>query len=213
VLELLGKLMERIGEVNEILAFVVAILSIAIYFTPLNLYNLFVRHEQFQPLFGFAFPLIAATLAIVPHELAHRQVARKYGCFSRFYLFPQGFIFTLVLNLVSPFGIFASGFTGISCNPFYDMSERDRISGLTSLAGPATNMVISVVFIAMSYSLASYIPFYYVYVFREVAALSSFVAFFNLIPIGPLDGSKVMKWNQGLWLGVIVLAFLLYFYL
>jgi len=50
-----------------------------------------------------------------------------------------------------------------------------------------------------------------------IAYINAFLAFFNLIPFGPLDGRKIMAWRIDIWivlllisLGLIVLSFMYY---
>ena len=40
-------------------------------------------------------------------------------------------------------------------------------------------------------------------------SINSFLAVFNLLPIGNLDGSKVLTWNFGIWLVTIAIAAIL----
>ena len=37
-------------------------------------------------------------------------------------------------------------------------------------------------------------------------SINSFLATFNLIPIGNLDGSKVLNWNSGVWIVTIAIS-------
>jgi Zn-dependent protease len=41
------------------------------------------------------------------------------------------------------------------------------------------------------------------------AAINAFMALFNLIPFGVLDGLKVFRWNKQVWLVLLALAALL----
>jgi Zn-dependent protease len=38
------------------------------------------------------------------------------------------------------------------------------------------------------------------------ARINIWLALFNLIPFGPLDGAKILKWNKGIWLITIAIA-------
>jgi Zn-dependent protease len=39
-----------------------------------------------------------------------------------------------------------------------------------------------------------------------LAKFNAFIAFFNLLPFGPLDGLKIIKWSIARWAVTIVLA-------
>jgi Zn-dependent protease len=38
------------------------------------------------------------------------------------------------------------------------------------------------------------------------ARINTWLALFNLIPFGPLDGAKILKWSKGIWLVSIAAA-------
>ncbi|MEM1760792.1 MAG: site-2 protease family protein, partial [Desulfurococcaceae archaeon] len=42
--------------------------------------------------------------------------------------------------------------------------------------------------------------------------INSWIALFNLIPLPPLDGSKVINWKPTLWLSAFILSIILYIY-
>jgi Zn-dependent protease len=50
-------------------------------------------------------------------------------------------------------------------------------------------------------------------IWRFFAYINAWLAFFNLLPIPPLDGSKMIRTNPALWLPVIAVAALLVLWL
>jgi len=198
----------RFRNLNEGLSFLLAILSLAVAFIGPKYFHL----GGSAIITGVLIPIITATIAVVPHEIAHRQAARSYGCDSRFILSFKWFIITLLINLISGltgFGalVFVSGFTGIFCR-FGLMSKE--VEGKTALAGPATNLIIALISLLLLFTLPIK-NIYIVYLLYEAFEFNSYVAFFNLIPIPPFDGQKVMRWNIGVWGASIVFALILTF--
>ena len=77
-----------------------------------------------------------------------------------------------------------------------------RQNGIISLAGPVMNLVLAFAFFVLGLLAAVMAPgnsFIGTLVYYGVS-VNMFLAFFNLIPIFPLDGSKVLAWNPPLWL-------------
>jgi Zn-dependent protease len=64
---------------------------------------------------------------------------------------------------------------------------------LIALAGPAMNLLLAVVLMAIARGLGEFNFFRMANVARDMAVLSLLLAFFNLLPIPPLDGSHVLK--------------------
>ena len=68
----LDELEWRFRNINEAVSFILAILSLGIvYIRP--------SYISSNPVLFVLIPIATATIAIVPHEIAHRQSARNYG--------------------------------------------------------------------------------------------------------------------------------------
>lgn len=102
---------------------------------------------------------------------------------------------TVILPLLLLF--FFGGFLGwakpVPYNPF---NLRDPRYGplKVAIAGPVANMLIAVVF---GLALRFFVPvdFLYLYIALSwVVYINIFLAFFNLIPVPPLDGSKLLMY-------------------
>ncbi len=140
----------------------------------------------------------AALTGFLCHELAHKFYAQRHGFWAEFRLSPIG----LVVSLVTSFAGFlwaAPGATVVS-----GMSELDRANwGRTSLAGPATNAVFGGIFYLAA--LATFqVGSPYSSWFVLLAWFNGWFATFNLLPFGPLDGAKVLRWSAAAWVGAIV---------
>ncbi|EZQ01888.1 MULTISPECIES: peptidase M50 [Acidianus] len=193
---------------SEITSILLAVFSVAVVGIRNLIAALVTTHviTTFDFIGGFIFPVVAAVLAIIPHEIAHRQVARRYGCYSRFTLSFTGFLATTIINLIAFFGlVFFSGYTLIACRFF---SADNEINGKTAAAGPATNIALALLF----YVLSHVTPFFLLNLFFfYVSAFNAFVAFFNLLPFWVLDGLKVFKWNIAVWAIMIVISLAIMF--
>ena len=65
-----------------------------------------------------------------------------------------------------------------------------------SLAGPIVNIIFSTSFLGVAFAIGSSIVQALLFL---AALLNSFIALFNLIPIGILDGYKIFRWNKTIW--------------
>jgi len=99
---------------------------------------------------------------------------------------------TVILPLILYFTYFTAGFIygyakPVPFNP-YNFRNFKRDSGLTALAGPLSNILIAIV-MAIIFHFA---PPLLQSILYYVVFLNLLLAFFNLIPVPPLDGSKVL---------------------
>ncbi|MGI0141176.1 MAG: site-2 protease family protein [Candidatus Micrarchaeales archaeon] len=161
---------------------------------------------------------LAVTLTFVLHELMHKFVAQRYGAIAAFRTFPNGLLITIVTAFL---GILI-GVPGATV--IYTSSFTNEQNGKVSLAGPLTNFAIFGVFLALGISLfphfltSIYSTFngagfgansYIQNAIIMVLYISLLLAFYNMLPIFPLDGSKVFKWNKGIYLMTMAAIFAL----
>jgi Zn-dependent protease len=127
---------------------------------------------------------IAFTLSFLLHELAHKFSAQYFNLWAEFRLTLQGALITLI-SMFLPFKIISPGAVMIAG------SGTKETVGKTSLSGPVTNIIISVICIMVAVVGPT--------LFLVVAFINAFLAVFNLIPFGIMDGLKVFRWNKGFW--------------
>ncbi|MDG6917276.1 MAG: hypothetical protein JRM85_06775 [Nitrososphaerota archaeon] len=138
--------------------------------------------------------LVTVGPGFVFHELSHKFVAQKYGFWAEFRMWPMGLVLALVTSLIG-FVFAAPGATYIS-GANISKSENGKIS----IAGPLMNVTIALLFVPLLFAGSG--------ILRDVGSIgvpvNIFLALFNLLPIGPLDGAKVMRWNVFIWAAIFV---------
>jgi Zn-dependent protease len=142
----------------------------------------------------FVVSFVAVGSGFVLHELMHKFTAERYGYWAEFRMWVMGIVLALVTSTLG-FIFAAPGATYIQG---YNVSKRQN--GIISLAGPATNIVIAVVFLLVGLVGRGIVA--------DIGAIgfpvNLFLALFNMLPVMPLDGAKVISWNRGLWAAVFV---------
>ncbi|MBI2034110.1 MAG: site-2 protease family protein [Candidatus Levybacteria bacterium] len=195
--------------------------------------------------------LIIITIAIlvfsaIIHEVAHGYVAYRFGdptakLMGRLTLNPKSHIDPMMsvllplLLVISGSPVIFGGAKPVPIDPF-NLKEGRKDVALVSLAGPLTNVIIAVAasfifrlffadygFISLAFSqipLTSFIDLI-AFIVVQIVNLNVILAIFNLIPIPPLDGSKVFalllpqRYAQAYLslasIGIFILMFLLFF--
>ncbi|MDP3880565.1 MAG: site-2 protease family protein [bacterium] len=149
-----------------------------------------------------AFQIIVLVFSVMIHEVSHGLVALKLGDrtalnANRLNLNP--------FNHLDPFGSvilpFILALAGgpifgwakpVPYNP-YNLRNPKSGGGLIAAAGPASNVLLALIF-ALIIRASGIIPISstLIILFNYIVIINLALAFFNLIPIPPLDGSKVL---------------------
>lgn len=153
---------------------------------------------------ALAIAVVFFAMGFIIHELAHKFVAQNYGLWAEFRVNPFGAILTLATALSPFFKIIAPGAVMIA-GP-----TSKRAVGLTSVAGPLTNIVLAALLHVLGLLTGS---FPLAIAARAGAAINAWMALFNLLPFGPLDGRKILWWDKLAWAGLLVVSILLALYL
>lgn len=161
---------------------------------------------------------VAVGTGFLLHELAHKFVAQRYGYWAEYKASMFGLILTFVMALTIGIVFAAPGAVMIrkpahSSRSTYDLQANyegddaywdslERKTGSEdlwiSLAGPVTNIVLTMFFFAllMSGMLTSSL---FIAMAWTAFQVNLMLAAFNLIPIDPLDGGKIFRGNALVW--------------
>lgn len=142
--------------------------------------------------YGFVLSMLTAGIGFLLHELAHKVVAVHYGQLAEFRA-DYSMLFLAVMAGLAGFLFAAPG----------AVYHRGRITareqGLIALAGPLVNVALVAVFAgiwiggeAAGFGLLGTIGYLGV-------IINALLAGFNMLPFGPLDGKKVMRWSRPVW--------------
>jgi len=162
--------------------------------------------------------LLAVGPAFILHEIGHKIVAKRYGCWAEFRADPKGLQFGIMLSFFLGVLFMAPGAVMVS-----GLVKR-RYNGYVAVAGPLTNLILFIIGIpiwALILGLSGAFDFTHTSLFDNGLSLNIYLdgdkilwksmlidagivwlyanlilGLFNMIPWGPLDGAKVKDWSE-----------------
>ncbi|MEB3806636.1 MAG: site-2 protease family protein [Desulfurococcales archaeon] len=145
---------------------------------------------------------VGVLVGFIGHEIAHRTIARRHGLYAEFYATPYGILLTFLTGFIPGIVILAPGYVGVTA--YYVYNPRGWIRSVE--AGPATNILLGLLALGASLLVKGYWSHY----MSIVAMINGWIAFFNLLPIPPLDGSKIFRADMNGWIVMFILSLLLW---
>lgn len=178
--------------------------------------------DNLPSLHDIALMLPAIVLGLTFHEYAHGLVAHWLGddtarLHGRLTINPAAHVDPVGLIL-----LFLAGFgwaKPVPVNPLRLKGDMRRGMLLVSLAGPVTNLIMAIAAAVIWGALAGMRLPYFNDIMRYIIHINVILAVFNLLPIPPLDGSKILAGllpGRQEWLyhleqyGVIILILLVF---
>lgn len=146
------------------------------------------------------FSIAILVMSVVIHELSHGYTADLLGdptprLQGRLTLNPLKhleFFGSFLVPLLTSFTGFMFGWAKpVEWNP-YNVKNRRVGEFLISAAGPASNFLIAIVFSIFVNFFSESVPKEFIQISVYVITINIALAVFNLIPIPPLDGSKIV---------------------
>lgn len=137
-------------------------------------------------------------LSFFTHELMHKFVAIKYGARAYFRLSKEGLFITLI-SVIIGFPILAVG----AVFWWGEATASPSIRGRVSAIGPISNMILAGIFlIIQGLGMLLFVDIM-VLIGLIGVYLNVLLGVFNLLPIGVLDGAKVLAWDPKIWLSLV----------
>ncbi len=193
----------RIEVTHILISMIILTFAFAIALPPDNIISGNFKFEVFPYYLMLSF--FGILTAFFVHEMSHKFIAQKYGLWAEYRMFPLGLFLALILSFTG-FVFAAPGavmFLG---------GSRDYETGKIAMVGPLANILISVILFPL-----------YVFLFFESTIVGNILHFiiminlvlatFNLLPFGPLDGTKIIKWNATVWIIMLIISITLLIFL
>lgn len=158
-----------------------------------------------QSIIGFVFQVAILVMSVVIHEVSHGFMAYALGDSTAKYagrltlnpiphIDPFGSIILPFMLSLLPGGIVFGWAKPVPYNP-YNLRDQKWGPGLVAVVGPLANIFIAFVFgliIRFGEGLPFVIPAAFFEITMLIVLLNIALAVFNLVPIPPLDGSRVL---------------------
>jgi len=148
---------------------------------------------------SFLLSFLAITIGFFFHEISHKFMAQKYGLWAEYRMFPQGLLLALFLSVFTGFVFAAPGAV------MFMGGSRTYETSRIAMAGPLANIIIAAITLPL-YLFLFYETELLSTIFAFICFINAFLASFNLLPFGPLDGTKIIRGNATAWIIMLVVS-------
>jgi len=203
---------------GEISSIIIAWLVLSVAITYQNFVGLFTGIGSFEIVIaGF----VATATGFIIHEMGHKFVAIRRGYVAHFRLWMWGLLLTLFIVVFSGGGIVFGAPGAVYIAPAamaaygYDSTCRPRDpeqeNMVISAAGPGINLAFALAFLGLF--LAAPLGSFLSTIAQFGFALNVGLGSFNMLPVPPLDGSKIFRKNIIVGLGLALPLWAMFLFL
>jgi Zn-dependent protease len=151
---------------------------------------------------NIVFQLIILLFSAIVHEVAHGYAALFQGDTTAKYenrltlnpirhIDPFGSVILPLMLFIFNSPVLFGWAKPVPFNP-YNLRNRKWGEAIVAIAGPVANLIIAIAFgLILRFGLA-FIPTSAVFIVEMIVLINIMLAIFNLMPIAPLDGSKIL---------------------
>jgi Zn-dependent protease len=148
-----------------------------------------------------ALPLLVVGSSFVLHELLHKFTAQRFGFWSEF----RANYVTLGLSILFAYVVHIV-FAAPGATMIYGPNITKRQNGIISAAGPLLNLALGGLYLLLwlLVPLGGLLSYVGIYGF----VINIWLSAFNLLPIGPLDGRKILNWGVLQYVAIAIVPFM-----
>ena len=183
-------------EVRDIAA-AVSVLTLAFFW-------IFYSSGDKSLLYYLALSALSVIVGFLLHEMSHKVIARRYGCWAEFRADYRMLGLALVMSF---FGFLFAAPGAVMIAGKVDREQNGKIS----LAGPGSNFLVAVILMPFALFTLSGIPELAHDIAFSLYFFSVFLGAFNMIPFMPLDGAKIWFWSKPIYIATLLIAGLLFY--
>ena len=168
------------------------------------------RIDPLTALVFFAISLVTVGIGFILHEMAHKFTAMKFGYYAEFRKDNMMLLVAVALAALVGVVFAAPGATVIYNNSIDGRGISREQNGKISAAGPITNLILCIPFAGLLIyggAGAGLGGSLYSVIGMIGLQVNAMIAAFNMLPVSVLDGKKVLTWNVGIFVILILAAF------
>jgi len=170
--------------------------------------------EPIEPLVALQYLVIAFVtvgIAFCLHEMAHKFTAMKFGYWAEFRKDNMMLLVAIALAALVSVVFAAPGATLISSSNRFGKTITKEEYGIISAAGPIVNLLLCIPFVVIFLFFGGLHAVLSGDILAKIGLagfqINAMIAAFNMLPVSVLDGKKVLAWNVGIFVILIVAAF------
>ncbi|MEK6844113.1 MAG: hypothetical protein AABX83_01670 [Nanoarchaeota archaeon] len=148
-------------------------------------------------IFLFVISFFTAGIGFLLHELMHKYFAQRYNLWAEFHAFYNMLWLALLFSL---FGFIFAAPGAVFIRGAITKSKNGKIS----VAGPLTNIVLAILFLILLliFGKSGILGLF----FTMGMSINALLGAFNMIPVMPFDGAKVIAWDKTVYFIVMSIA-------